>query len=224
IGDIGKGTKLLYCVFDAEEALTVIPVFTPLKISVFGKATLSRMVSATKYIYGEEYVNALTDLGTLKEYLTHPFKLSANSDPERGQIVKNCLELLVLDNIKPAYRSIKAEFGDEQYMYESEKLAEKLTSYISRDLGREMTLDELSEKFFFSKSYIKKAYKKQTGVSIMQARMDFKIKKAKKMLIGGEKIRTISDKLGFSSVNHFSSAFKKKTGISPTEYKKSLHF
>lgn len=215
--------KILFCVFGAEEELTAIPVQTPLKISVFGKALLSRLASAAKNLYGKEYLNSEIDFITLKELLLKPVKLSENSDTEHGQIAKNCIELLVLDNIKYAYKPIKSGLGDETYLFASEKLAEKITSYISSDLEREMTLDELADKFFFSKSYIKRVYKKQTGQGVMQARTDFKIKKAKKMLADGKKAAEIAELLGFSSANHFSSVFKKRTGVSPTEYKKSLH-
>lgn len=214
--------KLVYCVFGAEEELTAIPVETPLKISVFGKTLLSRLASVTKNLYGEKYLNSKVGLETFKEYLTKPVKISENSDTEHGQIAKNCIELLVLDNIKPTYKSIKSGLGDEAYTFESEKLAEKITAYISSDFKREITLDELSEKFFFSKSYIKRVYKKHTGKGVMQARTDFKVKKAKKMIYEGKKMADISEKLGFSSVAHFSSVFKKRTGVSPTEYKKSL--
>ena len=42
---------------------------------------------------------------------------------------------------------------------------------------------------------------------------------AKQMLSEGEPVTTVADSLGFSSQNYFSTAFKRKTGVSPSEYK-----
>lgn len=219
-----NNTKIFFAVFSAEEILTAINYDSSIKISVFGKAVLSRMISATNIIYGENYVNFQTNMAEFIDLLSSPRKISENSDSERGQIVKNCLELLILDNIKPAYKSIKSGFGGDVYMFESEKITEKIISYLSMNLNRVVTLDEIADKLFFSKSYIKRAFKEQTGTSILKAHTEMKINEAKKRLAGGEKSAKIASKLGFSSPNHFSRVFKAQTGMTPTQYKNSLHF
>ncbi len=217
-------TKLFFAVFAAEEVLTAINYNAPIKISVFAKSLLSAMISATSNLYGEKYVNFTVDLNGFTALLLNPQKISENSDSERGQTVKNCLELLILDNIKPAYKSIKSDFGGDIYMFESERITEKIISYLSKNLNRVVTLEEVADKLFFSKSYVKRAFKEQTGTSILKMHTEMRINEAKKRLSGGEPISKTASKLGFSSQNHFSKVFKAQTGMTPTEYKKTLHF
>ena len=215
--------KIFFAVFGADEALTSVPSGVPIKTSVFGKALLSRITAAAKSIYGEKSVASEVDLKTLLKYLSSSLALSENSDTENGQIVKNCLELLVLDYIKPAYKSINSDLNEKTHMLESEKLAEKITAIITRDFKENITLKDVSEKLFFSTTYLKRVYKRHTGKGILQARTEFKILRAKQLLADGEKIADVASALGFSSVNHFSVAFKKFTKTTPGEYKKSLH-
>ena len=50
-----------------------------------------------------------------------------------------------------------------------------------------------------------------------------KIKEAKKLIRESTySVSEISEMLGYSSIHIFSRAFKKKTGMSPTDYSKSI--
>ena len=50
-----------------------------------------------------------------------------------------------------------------------------------------------------------------------------KVAKAMSLLRDGKNVSEIADLLGFENQSYFSSVFKRETGISPTEYKKSLN-
>ena len=49
-----------------------------------------------------------------------------------------------------------------------------------------------------------------------------KFEKAKELLLIGEQIGNISDKLAFSSQNYFCYAFKREFGMTPFEFKKQF--
>ena len=75
----------------------------------------------------------------------------------------------------------------------------------------------------FSKSYLKKLFKNATGYSIMDYYTHLKIERAKILIKSGEmSVSEIAELLGYSSIHYFSRVFKKKTGLSPTEYKSTL--
>lgn len=66
-------------------------------------------------------------------------------------------------------------------------------------------------------------FKAHTGKTPYEYLLDLKIEKAKKMLmINKYSITEISMICNFSSHSHFTSTFRKKTGVSPTEYRKNL--
>ena len=82
-----------------------------------------------------------------------------------------------------------------------------------------LTVNELALKCNVSSAYLKKIFAKYNGLGIHEYILQNKISIAKQMLSEGEPVTTVADSLGFSSQNYFSTAFKRKTGVSPSEYK-----
>lgn len=77
----------------------------------------------------------------------------------------------------------------------------------------------LAQQIGFSEVYFRKVFSAQFGVSPKQYILDVRMQKAKQLLTDGVlTVTSIAEECGFSSVYHFSRAFKQKTGISPTEY------
>jgi len=67
-------------------------------------------------------------------------------------------------------------------------------------------------------------FKKYTGVSPAQYHLQLRIIRAKELLVSTDKnISEIGIQLGFQNVYHFSMLFKKKTGMSPSEFRKRLN-
>lgn len=82
--------------------------------------------------------------------------------------------------------------------------------------------DELSGLIKMNKFRFIRIFKKQMDKTPYEYLLDLKIEKAKKMLKAKDyTITEISMMCGFSSHSHFTTLFKKKTGLSPTEYRMS---
>lgn len=72
-----------------------------------------------------------------------------------------------------------------------------------------------------SEVYFRKLFIKHFGTTPKQFIIDAKINKAKQLLTDGIlKINAISENCGFSNPYHFCRLFRKRTGITPTEYMK----
>ncbi|MCG8541361.1 MAG: AraC family transcriptional regulator [Clostridia bacterium] len=78
----------------------------------------------------------------------------------------------------------------------------------------------LAKKMGYSTNYLSDLLKKETGRNTKE-HIDFElIEKAKFLLLGTEKsVAQVAYMLGFEYPGHFSKFFKKKTGISPSEYR-----
>ena len=77
----------------------------------------------------------------------------------------------------------------------------------------------------YSKSYLSKLFHEQTGETIALYAVKQKIKRAKQLIReGNENFAQISDRLSFDNPQYFSRVFKRITGMTPTEFKASLHF
>ena len=82
--------------------------------------------------------------------------------------------------------------------------------------------DVLAEEMHYEYNYLSNLFSSVEGVTLEQYIIRQKIEKAKELLFYDElSLSEIGDKLGYSSVAHLSGQFKKITGFTPSEMKKS---
>lgn len=85
----------------------------------------------------------------------------------------------------------------------------------------ELKNDVLARECKISEVYFRKLFLKQLKTTPKQFIMDVRIQKAKQLLEEDKvKISLVAEQCGFASPYHFCRLFKKKTGITPTEYMK----
>ena len=93
--------------------------------------------------------------------------------------------------------------------------------YLHKNLARRITLADIGRMTFFSPVYCDTVFKKDMGVSIIDYLLSRRIAEAKKLLIEGTfSLSEIAKQTGFSDSNYFTRVFKKRTGYTPTEYRK----
>ena len=81
-------------------------------------------------------------------------------------------------------------------------------------------VNDIASELYLSKSYLQKMYKLYFGKSIIVDMIDFRLAKAKELLLTSDMTVTdISRECGYSSYNYFVRQFKSVEGVSPTEYK-----
>ena len=80
------------------------------------------------------------------------------------------------------------------------------------------TIKELSRKVAMNECYLKKGFKALIGKTIHEYQQELRISRAKELLIQpGFSVSDVANSLGYSSISHFSTAFKKATGLKPCE-------
>lgn len=103
------------------------------------------------------------------------------------------------------------------------KSLKMITQYISEHFTEELTLDKLSRKFGYDRSYFCRTFKSVTGLSPINYINISRLEKAKNMLSQSDtKISEISLLCGFSDPNYFSRCFKRQFGTSPSAYRSSI--
>ena len=99
--------------------------------------------------------------------------------------------------------------------------AEKIKDYIDSGLAYNVSLDDIAQHFYLNKSYIISIFSTKYGFTPKQYILERKMQAARTMLEENlYSVSEIADVLNFSSSQHFSSAFKKKVGVSPDEYRR----
>ena len=84
-----------------------------------------------------------------------------------------------------------------------------------------VTLESLSEKIGFGPRQTERILKGHYGMTFRQMKNNARLVQAKQWLSEGVfSVTEISEKLGYSSVEHFSYTFKKELGLSPMQWRK----
>jgi AraC-like DNA-binding protein len=94
----------------------------------------------------------------------------------------------------------------------------KAREILIQHIGEPITIKELSRKVAINECYLKKGFKEMFGTTIFDFYKSQRMEHA--MYLIYEKVLSVTDVsllLGYSSISHFSTAFKKHTGLKPCE-------
>jgi AraC-type DNA-binding domain-containing proteins len=106
---------------------------------------------------------------------------------------------------------------------EEARLIADIVSLMEENLSSHLSLMEISRTLHIANTKLKEQFKRHTGKTVMEYYALMKLEKAKLLIReDGHNFTEISRQLGFSSVHYFSKAFKRHTGMSPSEYAKSV--
>lgn len=95
--------------------------------------------------------------------------------------------------------------------------------FIQKNYVREISLDEVSKEVNISPYYFSKLFKEETGTNFIDYLTDIRINKAKQLLDDTKlNMKEICAQIGYSDPNYFSRAFKKKVGVTPTDYRERI--
>lgn len=122
--------------------------------------------------------------------------------------------------------SMDCMMGDPEEKFTCKFLAnaddrEKITNaraILLQHIGEPLTIKALSRKVAINECYLKKGFKELFGTTIFDFYQTQRMEHAKYLLYDkGLSVTEVSALLGYSSISHFSTAFKKHTGIKPCE-------
>ena len=150
-------------------------------------------------------------------------KMELHKTPSLGgvQMIKNYLEIMLIGIM----RSLTEKQGENKvFLSESDnvdKMVSDTIALLKQNIDNKITVDELCKKTSYSRAYLFKKFKQTTGKTVMEYYLSLKIERAKQLIRENElSVKQIADKLYFDTPNYFSKTFKKKTGLTPLQYKK----
>ena len=162
-------------------------------------------------------VNAKNDIITLLNWIL--------KEKENNDIGSEFLNyLLMLELFVLISRALKMEW-ENSIKGKSSKLNEVIqasVNYINNNYERDISLKDISKYVFLSRSYFAKAFKEITGISPINYLIKARIDRAKELLTGtNQRAGDIAISVGFSNQQRFNEIFKKYTGMTPLQYRKS---
>lgn len=92
--------------------------------------------------------------------------------------------------------------------------------YIEQHYRGKLTLKDAASALFISPNYLSELFKKTTGQNFSDYLNDVRMEHSRQYLADvSRKIGDVSELVGFSDARYFSSAFRKKYGMTPLEYR-----
>lgn len=99
----------------------------------------------------------------------------------------------------------------------------KAIQYISNHVNQNISVEEVADYLGMERSTLSKKFKRELGFNISAFIMRKKLEEARSLLHYSDRtISEISEYLCFSTQSYFQNVFKKKYGMTPKEYRKSL--
>ncbi len=109
----------------------------------------------------------------------------------------------------------------ELVRYRNQQWAHELDKYIQVNINSRISIADLAGHIGKSESFISHLFRTEFGQSPKQFILTAKINTSKNRLSDGVSVKDTALGLGFFDEFHFSRTFKKQTGISPSQYKKT---
>lgn len=99
-------------------------------------------------------------------------------------------------------------------------IVQKCKKYINENYADDISLDSVSNKFFFSPAYFSNIFKSYTGIGFSEYLTNVRIQKAQYLLKNTDyKIYDISEKVGYNDAAYFNRIFKREVGVSPYKFR-----
>lgn len=117
-------------------------------------------------------------------------------------------------------RRSSAEPEPEQPTEINNLVVRNAVRYIQEKYAHPFTLKSMADELYVSPNYLCELFKKHTGKNITEYLSDYRLHQAEKYLQQVAcKVSDVSALVGYKDVKYFSTAFKKKYGMSPLEYR-----
>ncbi len=111
-------------------------------------------------------------------------------------------------------------YRDNQPAHKNKKIGESILYIEKNCLRSDFSLAVAAAKSFVSEPYFRRVFKEEFKMSPKQYVIERRIEYAKALRIAGYfSIQEIAELCGYHDQKHFSSAFKKITGVSPSKYR-----
>lgn len=153
--------------------------------------------------------DAVADLLPLLEELG---QCSASEDKQLNELAPYFVQA-ILAKLKIKARTQRPtlfSMGEDRTM-------DTVKEYVSRNLEKDISLQDVADRFKLSKDYCNRQFHKNTGMSIMQYVKYNRILRARQMLSDGVAASEAAERVGFKDYSSFYRAYRAITGRMPSE-------
>ncbi|HMR90853.1 MAG TPA: AraC family transcriptional regulator [Chitinophagaceae bacterium] len=209
---------------EKEESVDVLSFrFSPAILSQFVKPRQAGSVSLSDEVLGFQHSSSFTKILPLcgkSRMVLEALLNNTYTDSLENIFINAQVQMLLLHSLDcmtgdKDVHAIQCKFLANEA--DREKIV-KAREVLIQHIGEPITIKELSRKVAMNECYLKKGFKEMFGTTIFDFYQSQRMEHAKYLLYEkGLSVTEVSLLLGYSSISHFSTAFKKHTGLKPCE-------
>jgi AraC-like DNA-binding protein len=178
----------------------------------FGRSTYDYLFSLNLLPIASPVLSTDYDEGLISEFSRLLDQLKKAEDTNLPFLSLKA-QKLVLNLLQPQIKSPTNDFTREAI--------EEACRYLSSELDSTLSLEDISAMVGMSYENFRKQFRKHTGISPAQYRIEQRMKHAKLMLLSGVSIKETAALTGYSDTYSFTKQFTQTVGMPPGKYKKS---
>ena len=111
---------------------------------------------------------------------------------------------------------LRTSSSPDKKTYSSDTQVEQLLKYINRNLSENLSIDQVANRFFFSKYHMMRKFKNETGYTIHNYITSKRLLMARSLISQGMPVMKAAQASGFHDYTTFVRAYKKQFGKAPS--------
>jgi len=133
-----------------------------------------------------------------------------------NNLSKFTIKSLFYQLLNEIFRQLEQDSVDIQKL----NVSSQIKAYLEKNYAQPLTLESIAKALRYSPSHLSIQFKQQIGCSPIEYLIQLRIDKATILLIKTDaSLREIAMSVGYSDVYYFSRLFKKRVGVSPTQFR-----
>ena len=154
------------------------------------------------------------------------YYMKQEGESQSGSMQNIVRQMFRLDELQDYYRQFfmnTASLLKGESIYAIDDVISRVQIYIQHNYQKDLTQDFVASLFYLNRSYLSTLFRQKTGMKFIDYLNEIRIEKAMEMLTGtSRRMYQISKAVGYDNPKYFFRIFKKKTGMTPDQYR-SLH-
>jgi len=156
----------------------------------------------------------------LNDPTTHQMSVVENPPFGSGQLLCACIEELLIRLIRQG-GSLCLQTREQPR--HTQARVDQISAYLEQRLDQNLSIRQICRDNLIGRAQLEQSFHKCTGGGVIEYFNKLKIDAAKQMIRENQlNFTQIASRLGFRSVQYFSRRFKLTTGMSPSEYARSV--
>lgn len=190
-------------------------IYYEIKFSVLSAALTQYLCASPLCLHGDAFAYSLTE-HVAQEYL----RCRARRDESAAGALSTLLYHVTSDS--RLVREGEPEIIDTA---DYTPLTKKVIDFLTANYHLPLTLDDVAADAGVSKNYLCNAFKRSTGVTILECLNVIRIRKAAELIVYSDlSLAQVAKMCGYVSASHFNRVFSHYTGIPPGQCRRAFSF